>query len=341
MRPPVSRISRLGKLSFGIFSLCLLSLCENLPAEDIRVKLRDAITLDIENPEADKPTALAPSEGVALLLPDDLTFVNGVEFELKIPRYAQNDKGNYLILFYKRARPAPSDVNAQYNVIKLSSLTIPAKVGQAYQIPLSGGAGLKDSPYSVSLPAVDPQDFPLIVKIIPANKGTVTDQDDTSPFTLRARPILNDQGRVKLKLRWPDGLDPDQPVSVSVDDIPVRMQDFPVILSVGDHFLRVSGPNVRDKYLSFSVAPAQTQELSVDMEDVTPKLYLEYPERTRIELDGRFLGREARDAIAVQPGDHSINFYVGDYVVQRHIIAQRGKTYRVSLLVDVRVEEEE
>jgi len=128
-----------------------------------------------------------------------------------------------------------------------------------------------------------------------------------------------------------------------VDDAELASPREAFLLKPGTHSLRVSGQAIRDVFQTFTVAQARNHEIVVELQDVTPRLLLEFPEKTRIgiELDGKPLAvKDAREAIALTPGEHSVGFFVGDYSIQRRIQVQRGKTYRVSLLVDVKVEEE-
>jgi hypothetical protein len=182
-----------------------------------------------------------------------------------------------------------------------------------------------------------------VFRLMPAIKGLPEDLEN-AVFQVRAKPIYADEGRMKLSFKWAEGLDQASPLSVTVDESETAVPREGIVLKPGTHSLRVSGPAVRDVFQTFTVAQARTTELSVELQDVTPRLYLEFPEKTKIqiELDGKALGaKEAREAIALSPGEHSVSFSVGDYSIQRRIQVQRGKSYRVSFLIDVKIAEED
>jgi len=301
-------------------------------AEDVRVKIRG--TVEPGGAEA----AISYADGVRVDLPDDLEFVDGIELELRVPKAAQGFKGAFLIMFYKRVAPAPSASALSYSAVRAASLVVPAKVSQAFRIPLRPAHGFRPSPYAVDLGEIRKEDFPLIVRLMPAIKG-LPEELERAEFTVKAKPILRDEGKLSLSLEWGAGLDPGSPIAVTVDDRPVEDHRKPIPLKSGDHALRITGSDVRDEFIAFRLERGQRLELKAVLEDVVPRLVLDFPERTKVELDGKRLDAAPGAELPVTPGEHSLSFTVGDYSIQRKLLVKRAKTYRVSLLVDLRVEE--
>jgi hypothetical protein len=310
-------------------------------AEDLRAKVAADLSLSAAASEGQK-ASLGYSDGVGILLPEDLSFIEGVEIELRVPPAAQAVKGSFIFFIFKKLSPAPDPKSMSYSGERAVMSVVPARLIQVYQIPIRKNSSLKNSPYATILPTVAPEDFPIMFRLMPAMKG-LPDEMENSVFQVRAKPIFVDEGRVKVSFKWAEGLDQASPLTVTVDDAELANPREALLLKPGTHSLRVSGQAVRDVFQTFTVAQARTLELAVELQDVTPRLLLEFPEKTRIgiELDGKPLAvKDAREAIALSPGEHSVGFFVGDYSIQRRIQVQRGKTYRVSLLVDVKVEEE-
>jgi hypothetical protein len=321
----------------SMFFLAAAGLTSWLLAEDLRVQLTGVVTA---NGEDSSRASMSFADGAALTLPEDVEFMDGIELELKIPRAAQAAKGAFLLLIYKRVSPAPDPSVVSYSAERVAMLVIPAKVSENYQIPLRADHGIKAGPYAVSLPMVRPQDFPIVVRLMPAIKG-LSPELEAAAFSLKAKPVLRDEGHVSLALSWEAGLDPGSPLTVAIDDREIKEYLKPISLKSGAHALRVSGPDVRDRFQSFSLERGQRLTLDVALEDVVPRLVLEYPEKTLVELDGKRLELASGAAMALSPGDHVVSFTVGDYSIQRKLSVRRGRTYRVALLVDVRVEEGE
>ncbi|HOT63396.1 MAG TPA: hypothetical protein PLU93_11095 [Treponemataceae bacterium] len=78
--------------------------------------------------------------------------------------------------------------------------------------------------------------------------------------------------------------------------------------------------------------------IRVPLEVLAPTLLVVAPENAKILLDGQPLSN-TRDPRELAPGDHTIQFTIGDYELTRKIQAEKGKTYTVSMLIDVTIEE--
>lgn len=311
------------------------------PAEDFRVQLLAMMEVDPANPEGMKAN-LSFADGVAVLLPEDRSFLAGVELELRIPAAVQARPENFLEYLYRSVRPAPSRSAVAYSGSTLHWQVLPARVSHVIQIPLGPDSGLKAGPYATLLPSQEASSFPLVFRLMPSNKG-LTEDMEKAVFQLRVRPLLRDEGRLRLSFVHGPGVPANAALELSVDGAVIAEPLEPMILKAGRHDLRLSGPDVRDEFRSFTIEQARELPLQIALQDVTPRLILEYPERSRVELDGKPLADDARGeqpGIPLSPGDHIITFLVGDYSLQRRITVQRGRTYRVSLLIDMSIEEE-
>ncbi len=311
-----------------------------LEAEDIRAKVAAKLSLSPESSEGERCN-LVYADAAAIYLPEDLSFIEGLELELRVPQSVQAMKGSFIFYIYKKILPLPEEKLVSYSGERVAMIVVPSRVSQVYQIPLGKAVSLKTSPYVSLLAPIERQDFPILFRLMPAIKG-LPPALENAVFQLKAKPIYKEEGRVRLALSWAEGLDPESELNLWVDDKEYKGARDSFFLKPGSHSLRISGPSVRDVFKTFSVLSARDQAIEIKLEDVTPKLLLEFPERTKIELDGKPLSpTQAREAIALTPGEHSLVFSVGDYTIQRRLQVQRGKTYRVSLTVDVKVEEED
>ncbi len=317
--------------------LLMLACLGSMRAEDLRVRLAAELRAGGEDGAR---ASLAYSDGVAVRLPEDTEFLDGIELELRIPKAAQAIKGAFLLMVYKRVSPDPGLDRVAYAGQRLASLVVPSKVSQSYRLPLRPDHGIKPSPYAADLPMVSPADFPLIVRLMPAMKG-MSEELEVAAFVLSAKPILRDEGQVRLVFDWPEDATPESGLSASIDDHPLEDHLKPINLRSGNHALRVSGPELRDEYIVFDLAKGQRLTIRVALKGVVPRVILEYPEKAWAEMDGKRLEARPGEAFAVTPGEHVFSFSIGDYAVQRRIMVARGRTYRISLSMDLRVEEVE
>lgn len=310
-------------------------------AEDFRVQVIDAVEVDPAFPEGSRSN-LGYADGMGISIPADRSFLAGVEIEVRIPAAAQSRPDSFLCDVYASVRPAPSTDAVAYAGRRIHRQVLPARVSQVLHLPIGKDSGLKAGPYATLLEPLDASSFPLVFRIFPAMKG-LSQELEKAVFQVRVRPLLKEEGRLRLRIEEGPGLAKGAQYRVSVDGAEVADPKAPLILKSGSHDLRVTGPEIRDEYRSFTLERAKELVLDIVLKDVTPRLVLEYPEHGRVELDGKALPPDARGAepgIPLTPGEHMITFLVGDYAIQRKLSVQRGRTYRVSLLIDLEIAEE-
>ncbi|MDR0668587.1 MAG: hypothetical protein LBF95_00775 [Treponema sp.] len=214
---------------------------------------------------------------------------------------------------------------------------LPGKLRTVYRIPLREAHGMESTPYARVLPGyVPPASFPILIRLVPLN-GTGNELEKMN-FEISIRPILGDEGAVRIGFRYPEHL-PDRPFSVLIDD---RAVETPVdlLLKAGEHRLLVLSDDYRNENRLFLVERGRVLDLDIALEDPTPLLFFEAPEQAVIFLDNRAL-EGTRGPVPVEPGFHEVRFQVSDYSIAKTIQVQRGKTYRVAITVDVDVAESE
>jgi hypothetical protein len=212
---------------------------------------------------------------------------------------------------------------------------LPGKIQIVYQVPLRPSSGLKSSPYVTVLASTAlPSSFPLLFRIMPVIKGLSAELENMI-FQLSAKPILGDEGLVKLNFRYPEQLK-GKPFTVLIDDILISNHSEELLLKEGERHLVILSEDYRNESRRFAVERARTLELHIALQDPTPLLIFEAPQNSRIFLDNApvFLGR---DPIPVEPGLHEVKINLGDYTITKTFVAQRGKTYTIPLAVDINV----
>ena len=276
-------------------------------------------------------------DSVVVSLGKGARFLRGIELELKVPPEYLKYRGSLAVSFYSKLSETPKPGVADLRADRVGFELIPNKLQTVYQIPLRSGHGLRASPY-VSLPTgiVAADGFPLLFRIMPVIKG-LSDDFEAMQFQLTVRPILGEEGAVKLSFRYPEQLG-GRPFSVYIDDILVEDPGKERILKEGEHHLVVLSEDYRNESQKFQIERGKVLELPVDLQDPTPYVSIEAPENTQLYFDGVLL-TDRKTPFPTEPGTHEIRFQVGDYSVVKPFTVQKGKRYRLSLTIDVVIAE--
>jgi hypothetical protein len=306
-------------------------------AEELRVLIAGVATVTAENSEGSS-FAMGFDESIAILLPKDSRFVQGIEIEIKSPPAALAAPGGFAYELWRRIEPAPDKKRLAYKGERIIMQPLPARAGYAIQVPVRADHSLKPSPYATLIPAiVEQKDFPFLLKLVPISKG-VPAAAEAAKFQVRVRPLLSDEGALSLRLRYPEGSAERRPVSVTVDDRKVDAS-APILLRAGQHRLGVASEAYRDESRGFSIEQGRTLELVVELEDTTPILVVEAPDSAVVSIDGLRIDHVAKPSFAVEPGEHLAACRIGDYSLTRKFTAYRGKTYKLVLEIDLQVQE--
>lgn len=310
--------------------------------EELRTIIAGTVSLSPESPDGTR-ISIAYNEALAISLPRDSTFIQGFEIEVKLPQAASAMPGALAWELWRRVDPTPDKSRYGYEAERLVTQPLPARASLVIQVPMRKDHSLKSGPYATVIPTIaETGDFPLLFKLYPIAKGLPPELENAQ-FQVRIRPILTDEGAVRLFLRFPEGGDRTG-IAVSVDEH--RLPDGrytdgkeTLVLKSGTHYLRVNSDQYRDESRTFTIEPGRTVELSIDLQDTSPLVIIEAPDSTQITLDGRKVSGDGKTALTVEVGDHLVTCRIGDYVVTRRFTAYRGKTYRIVLSVDLQVQE--
>jgi hypothetical protein len=313
-----------------------LGYAEDLPAPGVLELSRGA-----------QPRVSVPYNGAALIvLGEDWRFFRGIELECTAPPEWLSSQGGLAVLVYAGLEPpadpsvlavlaAPAVPEAAAPPVRPFFYgALPGKLRTVYQIPLRAVHDLETSPYALVLPGhIPPESFPVLVRLVPGAAGL-----ENMAFQISARPILGDEGALRVRFHYPEHL-PDRPFAVLIDDQAVETP-VDILLKEGEHRLLV----LSDDYLSenrlFRVERARVLDLDIALQDPAPLLFFEAPEQARIFIDGLEL-EGTRGPVPAEPGIREIRFQVSDYSIARNIQVRRGKTYRIAITVDLDVAEAE
>ncbi|MFP3042440.1 hypothetical protein LQZ19_11555 [Treponema primitia] len=309
---------------------------ELLRAEPLHISNAGNILVSQDNPGGDS-ISLSYTDSVVITLDREIRFFKGIELELIVPQAYMAHRGSLALALYANLDRAPEAGTANLDAQQISMEPIPNKIQIIYQIPIRSNHGMRASPYS-SLPTgiVPPESFPILFRILPAIKD-LGEEVETMPFRLSAKPIFSDEGAVRIAIRNPEQL-PRRPFTVLVDDEVVERPREIRLLKEGEHQLVIISDDYRNENRRFLVERGKILDLSITLQDTTPLVYFEAPDKTLIFFDNEAVDN-GRQPITTEPGLHEVRFQMSDYSVVKPITIQRGKTYRVALAVDVSISE--
>ncbi len=311
----------------------LFPLSVGLYAESFRVRSLTPVLVDQKKAEATS-VPLGYNDAIGISFPREATFLKGVEIEIKIPQDIVSYRNSMAYGVYKQVRPAPQAQSIDYQADRIELQPLPSRLSFVLQIPLRPDHGLKSGPYATVVPFVhDPRQGPLLFRLLPVMKGLPENIESLS-FAVKIKPILANEGGFRLAVSYPDGHA--KPITVRVDERPVEDITTMLVLAPGNHHLSIVSQDYRNEVRMFTVEVARVTELSVALQGTAPRLLLEAPENAVISVDGAAVAnpREPRE---LEPGEHTIQFTIGDYTITRQVLAERGKDYTVSMLIDVNV----
>jgi len=305
-------------------------------AESFRTIVAGRFDISSSHQES-KTLQLGYIDSAVIVLDADRRFLRGLEFELKVPQAYQKYRGSVAIAIYTATSSLPASGVADVEADRVGFELLPNKLQVVYQVPLRKDHGLKASPY-VSIPTgvLSALSFPLVFRLMPVMKG-LPEELEGMKFQLSAKPIVTDKGALRLVLRYPDKLK-DRPFTLLIDDDVVDDPGREQILTEGEHRVSLISENYRNENRLFVIERGKVQEIIIDLKDPTPVVSIEAPENAAVYFDDTLI-QDPMQAFTTEPGEHVIRFVVGDYSIMKSLAIRKGRTYRVSISIDVDIAE--
>ena len=319
-------------------TVCLFLTGFYVEAEVFRTVVEGSIEVSSEKP-AGNSVSVGINSSVIITLGSEARFLRGVEIEITSPQNWLAHRGAVGVSVYNNISPQTSHGITDMDASRTAFDPLPARLQTIYQIPVRQSHGLRTTTTVTVLPAVTQlSTFPILLRLMPVIKG-ISDELENMSFNLTVRPIISDEGAIRLVPRYPAQLR-NRPFTVLIDDNVIANIVDQIVLREGEHHLVILSDDYRNESRRFVVERAKVNDLIIELHDPTPILILEGPQNAVIYLDNVIYQRN-RDPVTVEPGVHEIKFQIGDYTITRNLNVQRGKTYRVSLAVDLTIQEED
>ena len=317
--------------------ICLSLLTTRVQGEPVRTMISGIHRVSLANQEGSTIT-LSYSGSTVIQIEGDARFFRGIQLELTATQSFLPYHDNLAAVLYDELSRIPEPGVTDLECRQIVQDPLPARIQIIYQIPLREGHGLRTSPYATVLTGVQsPSSFPLLFRLVPVIKA-IPDELEKIVFTLNVKPILSEEGALRINFRYPEGLR-DRPMTVLIDGEPISNPAEERFLKEGDHRLVIQSEDYRGQSSRFVIERAKTLDLLVELQDTRPRLIFEYPESARVYLDNVLLSN-LRTSLAVEPGLHEVRIQISDYTIIRPLTVQRGRTYRIALSVGVEITED-
>lgn len=328
---------RAKRLRFLLFSAGILLLAFQAHAvESFRV--HKTVLVPLSATGESQTVEACCNDAVAVILPEDKTYIQGVEISVKVPQIVAEWHDSVAWFIYTGIQPHPTEKRIDYSGERVHTGTFGVSLRKTIQIPLLKNNTIKRDAYSEYLQLIPPEEDGMIFfRMQLAMKGTPNDLT-AAKFEITVRPLFIDKGQLHLTTKAPDSAEV-QPYTVFIDGKSVSDIEG-MLLDTGVHTLSLVSDSYRNEVRTFTVSQAKTTDLTVQFRDITPLLLIAAPEGTIVFIDGENV-ENLKEPVAVPQGEHSVRFVIGDYEVVKQVSAVNGRTYTVSVNLDATISESE
>lgn len=315
------------------FVVLLMLSCLPVFAQTVRTELASIVSISSLDPEPGN-ISLHYNDAVAILYPENSVFFQGLELELRIPKAFYGQESSIAWSIYSNVNPFPNKDVLDYKASLISTQPLPSRVSMNLILPIVERHGIKSSPFASIIPTVlGAKQFPLLFKLSPIGKG-ISPEMEKAEFKLNIKPVLGDEGGLKLNIIFPDAAEALIP-SIFIDDKKTDYSQELVLLRKGVRVLRVKAEGYKEEILTLSVEAGKITSVNISMVPNQPIFVIRVPAGAIVTLNGHSVEQDNFSSLAVEPGENTVGIKLGDYFMSRKIIAQRGKVYNISINVEM------
>ena len=276
------------------------------------------------------------NDAVSFSVKGDFIFLEGIELEIKQDKISMNYPNSIAYTLYTDIQPKPSENHIDYSAKKISTALLPNRFSHIMRIPIKKNYTFKQVKNGESFPYNSKvADAPFMLRLNPIMKGLPDDFEQAS-FTVIARPLLIAEGGLKLKLQFPDK--EQKPVTVQLNNEYLMQFDTLQLLLPGTYSVNISSDAYRTEMRSCIIERGKITQLEVHLKSITPLLHIQTPENVAVFLDNQEITL-SKDSLPIAVGVHTVVFKVGSYELTRQITVEEGKTYEMTMTMDILLQE--
>ena len=333
-------LSNLKKTALFAFLLCFAASFDFgiLNAESFRVKKTVFLNLansglSESNGETDSSLSETIFAGIndciCINLPSDLTFIQGIELNIKIPQAITRCPNTIIYSLYDNISPVPSAKTIDYTGQELYTGVYPGLLSLTIQIPLVKGNTIKKTPYAdKTLIPEHSRNFVFLRKQL-AMKG-IPEEVYSAQFEISAKPILINKGRLIIKTNSAQLKN----MAITVDDKIVELdKNNSCLLKPGLHNITITADSVRNENRSCMIEAAKNTVLEVNLKSTTPVLSINIPQGTQVFVNNQITEIKNK-SLSLPPGEYTLKFILGGYEVVKQLTVQEGRTYSINVTLN-------
>ncbi len=318
--------------------LLVLLLAAGVAAETVRGTSTSLVALE---PRTDLQPSLSlkPDQLAAIALPADARFFRAIVAEVVISEALRRYADSFAVAVYSDVSPAPTGSERVYTGRRVMFRALPFGTRVFVRIPIVAREGMDKGPEPVlEADAVAAGRFPLLLVVQPVMKG-IPDSVLDRPFFVTLRAEIQSRGLVDLRISRPAGFQ-QEAVQVLLDSRPVDPGKAPLEVEAGVHQLEVVSEVFQKETASFAVSPGQTTSLEIALSPVASYLTVDAVAGAVVYLDGEKLDLPAGQRRQLTEGIHTIRFKIGETNVSKRVEVRKGRSYHVSLGLELVIKEE-
>lgn len=276
------------------------------------------------------------NDAVSFSVKGDFLFLEGIELEIKQNKTSMNYPNSVAYTLYTDIKPEPSKKHIDYSAKKISTALLPNRFSHIMRIPVKKDYKFKQVKNGEIFPYDGKAaDAPFMLRLNPVMKGLPEDFEQAS-FTIIARPLLIAEGGLKLHLQFPDK--EQKPVTVQLNNEYITQLDTLQLLLPGTYSVNISSDAYRTEMRSCIIERGKITQLEVQLKSITPLLHIQAPENVAVFLDNQEIA-PSKEPLPVAVGVHTVVFKMGSYELTRQITVEEGKTYELTMTMDVLLQE--
>jgi len=327
------------KKSIFILIITFLFLVTNLHSESFRTNVQGTIDVTLERPAGNEGSVtIGIDDSVLINLNADVRFLRGVELEISAPQAWMQYRGALGMMMYNGLNTRTASGVTEFIGRRMIFEPLPSRLRTVYQIPIRQQHGLRTTTSATVTPnVIHPDTFPILFRLTPIDKGLPAAFERLT-FTVTARPILSDEGAVRITTRFPPQ-QRNRPFTVLINDNVISNISDEIVMRTGEHHLVILSDDYRTESRRFLIERAKVIDLVIELKDPTPIIIFEGPQNTLVFLNNTQI--DVFRPITIEPGTHEVKYQIGNYTIIKSITIQRGKTYRIALEVDLNISEED
>lgn len=335
----MAELNSVKTFSRNLILLGALALASALHAENFRT--HGAKVIELEDSFDKKTEQVSVNDSIAVMLPGDTTFIQGIEINIKIPKVVAEWRDSVAWSLYSSISPKPESGIIDYSGTRVETGTFDS-LSLNLLVPVEKNNTIKKDAYSrLSEFIANKRDGFVFLRFQLVMKG-VSEDLLNARLSVSAKPILIDKGLISVKASGPEGKAAD-PFSVFVDGKQVDTDTVTgkgLIADTGDHSISIVSSSYRNEVRTVTVEQAKTTEVNLTFRDIKPLIRLAAPENTRIFFDDSEY-RAPVEPFHTTQGDHTVKFIIGDYEIVRSVTVSNGRSYNIAISLDAQVNEVE